>query len=91
MVSGYHGKQAMQEQGCALKRVAFVDDFSKAIVLLLLQLYAASGYLAKQTLHCVGDIFVGARRTMDWLTSSAKIVAGRRPLPHPLSGQDRGG
>ena len=40
------------------------------------QVYTASGYLAKQTLLSVGDIFVGARRTMDWLTSAARIVAG---------------
>ncbi len=46
------------------------------------QVFLASGYLARLTLHCVGDIFVGARRTMDWLTSSAKIVAGARAHPH---------
>ena len=36
----------------------------------------ASVYLAQKTLDSVGDIFVGARRTMDWLASAARIVAG---------------
>ncbi|EKX54674.1 RNA polymerase, single subunit, mitochondrial [Guillardia theta CCMP2712] len=38
-------------------------------------LYRASMYLAKLTLASVGNIFVGARKTMEWLTSVAKIVA----------------
>jgi len=40
------------------------------------QVFEAAGYLARLTLTSVGDIFVGARRTMDWLTASARIVAG---------------
>lgn len=38
-----------------------------------------SGYVAKTVLSCIGDLFTGATDIMDWLTTSARLVA--RSIP----------
>jgi DNA-directed RNA polymerase len=40
------------------------------------QLYAASQYLAKMTIKCIGDLFYDANQIKDWFSKSAKVVAG---------------
>lgn len=39
------------------------------------ELYAASKYLAKVTLKCIGDLFSDANKIKDWFAKCAKIVA----------------
>jgi len=39
------------------------------------QIREASGYIAGVTLKSVGDIFIGAKTIMEWLTKAAQIVA----------------
>ena len=38
-----------------------------------------SAYVAKTVLSCIGDLFSGAKDIMDWLTTSARLVA--RSIP----------
>lgn len=45
------------------------------------ELSMCSSYLAKQTLSSVGDIFIGANKTMGWLSQVAqKVAATGRPV-----------
>ena len=38
------------------------------------EIFNACGYLAKITMEAVGDLFVGAKQTMDWLTTCARNI-----------------
>lgn len=42
-------------------------------------IFAVSAYVAKTVLSCIGDLFSGAKDIMDWLTTSARLVA--RSIP----------
>ena len=42
-------------------------------------IFAVSAYVAKTVLSCIGDLFAGAKDIMDWLTTSARLVA--RSIP----------
>lgn len=39
------------------------------------ELYRASGYLAKTTIKCIGDLFSDANKIKDWFSKCAKVVA----------------
>ena len=39
------------------------------------EVYAACGYLASITMEVMGELFTGARRTMNWLTTCARLIA----------------
>ena len=38
------------------------------------EIFLACGYLATITMQAVGDLFVGAKQTMDWLTTCARLI-----------------
>ena len=38
------------------------------------EVFFACGFLAKITMQAVGDLFVGAKQTMDWLTTCARMI-----------------
>lgn len=39
------------------------------------EVHAASGYLATKTMDVMGQLFSGARQTMNWLTACARLIA----------------
>lgn len=41
--------------------------------------WAASSYLAKKVMSCIGDLFSGARDIQNWLTLSARLIAKSIP------------
>ena len=44
-----------------------IDEISR-------EMFQASGYLAKLTMDVMGDLFTGARETMNWLTTCARMI-----------------
>ena len=52
--------------------------------------WAASAYLAKNVLHCIGDLFSGAKAIQNWLNLCAKLITKGVPkerLPEILKPQ----
>lgn len=52
--------------------------------------WAASAYLAKNVLHCIGDLFSGAKAIQNWLNLCAKLITKGIPkerLPEILKPQ----
>jgi DNA-directed RNA polymerase len=45
-------------------------------------IYIASGYLASLTMEVMGDLFTGAKETMTWLTTCARLITQRG---HPVA------
>lgn len=43
------------------------------------QIFMISSYIAKTVLSCIGDLFSGAKDIMDWLSTSARLIA--RSIP----------
>ena len=41
------------------------------------EIYAACGYLATVTMEVMGDLFQGARQTMNWLTTCANLISSQ--------------
>lgn len=41
------------------------------------EIYAACGYLATVTMEVMGDLFQGARQTMNWLATCANLIASQ--------------
>jgi DNA-directed RNA polymerase len=41
------------------------------------EIYAACGYLARVTMDVMGDLFSGARQTMNWLATCARLIASQ--------------
>lgn len=39
------------------------------------EVFRASGYLAEVTMNVIGDLFTGARQTMNWLTQCARLIS----------------
>jgi len=39
------------------------------------EIYSACSYLAKETMEVMGELFVGARQTMNWLASCARLIS----------------
>ena len=39
------------------------------------EIFQASGYLARLTMDVIGDLFSGARETMNWLTACARMMS----------------
>ena len=40
-----------------------------------LEIFQASGYLARITMDVMGDLFTGAKETMNWLTTCARLIS----------------
>lgn len=53
------------------------------------QIFVVSGYIAKTVLSCIGDIFSGAKDIMDWLTTSARLIARSIPAERVESAVQR--
>jgi DNA-directed RNA polymerase, mitochondrial len=41
------------------------------------EIFHASGYLARMTMDVIGDLFTGAKETMNWLTTCARMISQR--------------
>ncbi|CAB9510800.1 RNA polymerase 2, chloroplastic/mitochondrial [Seminavis robusta] len=41
------------------------------------EVFAASGYLAQVTMEVIGDLFTGAKLTMNWLTKCARLLSAK--------------
>jgi DNA-directed RNA polymerase len=41
------------------------------------EIYSACGYLASATMDVMGDLFQGARKTMNWLTTCARLISSQ--------------
>ena len=41
------------------------------------EIYAACGYLARITMDVMGDLFTGARQTMNWLATCARLISSQ--------------
>jgi DNA-directed RNA polymerase len=39
------------------------------------EIYSACSYLARETMEVMGELFVGARQTMNWLASCARLIS----------------
>lgn len=46
------------------------------------EIFRASGYLAEVTMHVIGDLFTGAKQTMNWLTQCARLISSKG---HPVA------
>lgn len=41
------------------------------------EIYSACGYLARTTMDVMGDLFTGARETMNWLATCARLISSQ--------------
>jgi len=41
------------------------------------EIYAACGYLASLTMEVMGELFIGARQTMNWLATCARLISSQ--------------
>lgn len=57
-------EEKLEEQGRDL------DEINWAV-------FAASGYLAEVTMNVIGDLFTGAKETMNWLTQCARLISSK--------------
>merc|ERR1711982_126610 len=46
------------------------------------EIHVASGYLASVTMEAIGQLFTGARETMNWLTTCARLITTQE---HPVA------
>ena len=59
----------LEEQGRDLDEINF-------------EVFRASGYLAEVTMNVIGDLFTGAKQTMNWLTHCARLLSSKG---HPVA------
>lgn len=57
-------EEKLEEQGRDL------DEINWAV-------FGASGYLAEVTMNVIGDLFTGAKQTMNWLTQCARLLSSK--------------